>query len=254
MTEETLDKAWIEWEENRSSTAADVLVESYMSLVHYHVHRIGVGLPKNVDKEELISHGLIGLYDALEKFDRSRDLKFDTYASFRVRGAIIDGLRREDWLPRSVRDKAKKIDDVTERLEQEKGRLITAEEIAEELEMNTEEVIKVNADSFVSNMLSIDEETADSEREESYRNTIEDPNTPTPEQQLDRDALKEDLRSVIEKLNDREQLVISLFYDEGLTLTEIGEVLELSTSRISQIHSKALYKMRQVLAPRFNER
>ncbi len=225
-----------------------------MSLVHYHVHRIGVGLPKNVDKEELISHGLIGLYDALEKFDRSRDLKFDTYASFRVRGAIIDGLRREDWLPRSVRDKAKKIDDVTERLEQEKGRLITAEEIAEELEMNTEEVIKVNADSFVSNMLSIDEETADSEREESYRNTIEDPNTPTPEQQLDRDALKEDLRSVIEKLNDREQLVISLFYDEGLTLTEIGEVLELSTSRISQIHSKALYKMRQVLAPRFNER
>ncbi|ARK30977.1 FliA/WhiG family RNA polymerase sigma factor [Halalkalibacter krulwichiae] len=240
-------KLWDIWFTERNHDACDELIRRYMPIVHYHVQRISIGLPKSVQKDDLISHGLLGLYDALEKFQPERDLKFETYASFRVRGAIIDGLRKEDWLPRSMREKIKKVESATERLEQLHGRYVSSEEVAKELNMPTHEVEHAMTEYFVSNVLSIDEQFQETERNDAFATTIIDRRTKTPEQYSNEIETKKELVKVIEQLSEKEQLVISLFYYEELTLTEIGQILELSTSRISQIHSKALFKLQQTL-------
>ncbi|NUK29141.1 FliA/WhiG family RNA polymerase sigma factor [Parageobacillus sp. VR-IP] len=239
-------KYWDSWVEHRDPQAGDKLVQIYMPLVHYHVQRIAVSLPKNIHKQELVSLGLIGLYDALEKFDPSRDLKFDTYASFRIRGAILDGLRKEDWLPRSIREKAKKIEETIERLEQRYMRSVTAKEVAAELGMAEEEVYTVANENFFANVLSF-QQVVTEEEEETAPLAVRDEKTPSPEEEVIKRELYEKLAEVIEQLSEKEQLVISLFYKEELTFTEIGEILGLSTSRISQLHSKAIFKLRKIL-------
>lgn len=218
-----------------------------MPLVNYHVQRISIGLPKSVSREDVKSYALLGLYDAIEKFDLSRELKFDTYASFRIKGAIIDGLRKEDWLPRSLREKRKKIEAAIERLEQKLMRNASIEEIANEVEMSTEEVEQTIAESFFANILSLDEGIKDAEEQEGANFSIRDENMLTPEEQTIKEELYQELANTISELSEKEQLVLSLFYKEELTLTEIGQVLGLSTSRISQIHSKALLKLRRSL-------
>lgn len=239
---------WKKWINDKDSHAGDSLMRQYMPLVQFHVQRISVGLPQSVDREELKSFGMMGLYDALEKFDLSRDLKFDTYASFRVRGAIIDGLRKEDWLPRSVREKTKKIEAAIERLAQRYNRSASSKEIAEEVGMTEEEVESAITESYFANVLSIDETNKDNEEsKDSIANNIKDQSVVTPEENVMKKELYSDLSEVIKDLNEKEQLVISLFYKEELTLTEIGEVMGLSTSRISQIHSKAIYKLKDLL-------
>jgi len=189
---------------------------------------------------------MMGLFDALNKFDINRDLKFDTYASFRVRGAIMDGLRKEDWLPRSAREKAKKFELQVEQLEQKYMRHVTPEEVAEHMNLSVDDVYQTVHEQFFSNVLSINEQQ-DQDEAEGKAYTIRDDNMRTPEQEMIHNELLKDLEENIKKLNEKEQLVLSLFYTEELTLTEIGEVLELSTSRISQIHSRALFKLRNLL-------
>nr|WP_273125638.1 FliA/WhiG family RNA polymerase sigma factor [Bacillus weihaiensis] len=238
---------WQKWIDIRDSYAGDILIKKYMPLVSYHVQRISVGLPKSVNKDDLMSLGLFGLYDALEKFDPTRDLKFDTYASFRVRGAIIDGLRKEDWLPRSSREKAKKVEAAIEKLEQKHLRNVSSEEIAEELGLSEGEVVTVMNEGFFANILSIDDQMYDQDEGDTIGYSIKDENQDTPEEKLLKDELIENLSKVITQLSEKEQLVISFFYKEELTLTEIGQVMNLSTSRISQIHSKALFKLRKIL-------
>jgi RNA polymerase sigma factor for flagellar operon FliA len=189
----------------------------------------------------------MGLYDALEKFDPSQDLKFDTYASFRIRGAIIDGLRKEDWLPRTSREKTKKVEAATEKLEQRYLRHVTPWEIAEELGMSEDDVITTINEGFFANLLSIDDNLHDQDEGENIQVMIRDHKEETPEEQMVKAELIEQLSEQIRELTEKEQMVISLFYKEELTLTEIGQVLHLSTSRISQIHSKALYKLKHFL-------
>ncbi|MFT8317114.1 MAG: FliA/WhiG family RNA polymerase sigma factor [Sporolactobacillus sp.] len=248
-TDATETEYWNRWYESHDKAAADFLLQLYVPLVHYHVQRISAGLPKSVDRGDLQSFGLIGLYDALEKFDRNRDLKFDTYASFRVRGAILDGLRKQDWMPRSVREKSKKIEKTAERIEQKKMRAATLEEVAAACEMSSDEVSQILSEGLLSNLLSLDEipGTASSE---SASSGIEDDDAVLPEQHLIDQENRRMLSEEIDKLNEKERLVVSLFYFDGLTLTEIGQVMNLSTSRISQIHSKALFKLRQFLSKR----
>ena len=240
-------RLWSSWINNRDPQAGDLLVKKYKSLVSYHVQRISAGLPKNVSRDDLVSLGMMGLFDALNKFDINRDLKFDTYASFRVRGAIIDGLRKEDWLPRSAREKSKKLEVQMEYLEQQLMRHATPEELADYMNLPVEEVYQTVQEHFFSNVLSINEQQ-DHEDSEGKAFVIRDDNTRTPEQQVVQAELLEDLVDNIQKLNEKEQLVLSLFYTEEMTLTEIGEMLSLSTSRISQIHSKALFKLRKLLS------
>lgn len=241
-------KIWNSWIYDRDPQAGDILVKKYKSLVSYHVQRIGAGLPKNVSRDDLMSLGMMGLFDALNKFDINRDLKFDTYASFRVRGAIIDGLRKEDWLPRSAREKAKKMETQIEKLEQQLMRHATPEELAEFMNMPVEDVYQTVQEHFFSNILSINEHQQDQDEPEGKAFTIRDDRTKTPEQEAMHVELIKDLEKSIQQLNEKEQLVLSLFYTEEMTLTEIGEMLQLSTSRISQIHSKALFKLRKLLS------
>lgn len=240
--------AWKKWTECRDAEAGNFLAKKYLTLVSYHVQRIAIGLPKNVSRDDLNSLGMMGLFDALEKFDPHRDLKFDTYASFRVRGAIIDGLRKEDWLPRSTREKAKKIEAVSEKLEQELMRKASSLEIADALGIPEDEVCSTINEHFYSNVLSMDEQPLDLDEKEGTSFALKDEKADNPEEKLIRKELLGNLASLIEKLNEKEQLVVSLFYYEELTLTEIGQVMSLSTSRISQIHSRALFKLNQFLA------
>ncbi|MGE7917885.1 FliA/WhiG family RNA polymerase sigma factor [Viridibacillus sp. NPDC093762] len=241
-------KLWSSWTAERDPRAGDLLIKKYIPLVSYHVQRISTGLPKNVSRDELTSLGMMGLFDALNKFDPTRDLKFDTYASFRVRGAIIDGLRKEDWLPRSAREKAKKLDAQIESLEQRLMRHVTPEEIAVTLDVPVDDIYQTMQEHFISNVLSMDEQSQDQDDHEGKSFIIRDDTVKTPEQEVVKMELLGDLADNILKLNEKEQLVLSLFYTEEMTLTEIGEMLELSTSRISQIHSKALFKLRNLLS------
>ncbi|WP_318615395.1 FliA/WhiG family RNA polymerase sigma factor [Sporosarcina sp. YIM B06819] len=245
MEEET---CWDLWIRNRNPDAGDILVQRYTPLVTYHVQRISSGLPRNVSRDDIMSLGLHGLFDALTKFDPGRDLKFDTYASFRIRGTIIDGLRKEDWLPRSSREKSKKLEDEITKLEQKLLRHATPEEIAEHMGMSVDDVYQTVHEHYFSNVLSIDEKINDDDDEGQKSFVIKDQASRTPEQRTMMNELIGDLSIKIKELNKNEQLVLSLFYTEEMTLTEIGEILSLSTSRISQIHSKALFKLRKLLS------
>src|SRR5699024_7156879 len=196
--------------------------------------------------DDLISFAYIGLLDAIHKFEPDRDLKFDTYASFRVRGSIIDGLRKEDWLPRAQREKTKKVEKATKAIEQQLQRTPTVAEIAEELLITKEEVETLVKDMMFSNVLSIDQpmKTEDNDAQEGIGYTIPDDRSIQPDEMIVDTEIKKELVETIKQLNENEQLVISLFYDEELTMTEIGEVLQLTTSRISQIHKSAISKLR----------
>lgn len=240
---------WDNWKKNRNEENANELLEAYMYLVHYHVQRIIPTLPKSVDREDIKSLGLYGLYDALVKFDSSRDLKFDTYASIRIKGAILDGLRKEDWLPRSTREKIKRIDRAQEDLEQKYQREVTIKEIADHAELEEVEVVEAQKDSFFANILSIDEQSNQSNEDanEGIGNLIKDEQNITPENELLKKENYSDLIQAIKQLKEKEQLVLSLFYDKELTFTEIGNILGLTTSRISQIHKQSISKVRQIM-------
>lgn len=238
---------WDKWIESRDPEACDHLLRKYTPLVHYHVHRLLMNVPKNVDRDEMKSYGMIGLYDALEKFDPSRNYKFDTYASFRIRGTIIDGLRKEDWIPRTLREKIKKLEATIEELEQEKMREVKPKEVAKQLNVSVEEVETLMNDSLMVHVLSMDETNKESTNKEEIKFLIKDEQRLTPEEEILKREKIEQLSKVIEKLNEKEQMVITLFYFEELTLTEIGEILGLSTSRISQIHSKAISRLKKFL-------
>ena len=241
---------WENWLLNHDKVAANELIKSYMYLANFHVERIANHLPKSVDKDDLKSFGLIGLYDALKKFEPNRGLKFDTYAAFRIRGAIIDGLRKEDWLPRSIREKTKKIEQVSEQLEQIYQRTPTSSEIANELNMTSQDVETYAMNALFANVLSIEEKSKSdfSDYKEGIGYAIADDKSTSPDEHLLTKEVNKELASSIKSLNENEQMVISLFYNEELTLTEIGQVLELTTSRISQIHKKAIFKLRGTLA------
>jgi RNA polymerase sigma factor FliA len=240
---------WDKWKNHQDNEAANQLIQQYMHLVNYHVERTMSHLPSSVMKDDLKSLGLYGLYDALKKFDLDRDLKFDTYASFRIRGAIIDGLRKEDWLPRSIREKTKKIEQMTHKLEQLYQREPSSAEIAKALDMPVQEVESYVRDSLLANMLSIEEKpkTSSAEQKEGIGYSIPDEKTIQPDEQLVKNEKINDLTESIKELKENEQMIISLFYHDGLTFTEIGQVLGLTTSRISQIHKKAIFKLRYKL-------
>lgn len=246
---ETEQQYWNSWFYKKDNEAANELMRMYMHVVEYHTQRIAAHLPSSVSRDDVRSFGYTGLYDALQKFEPSRDLKFETYASFRVRGAIMDGLRKEDWLPRTVRDKVKKIEAAAAALEQSLERKPTSMEIAKSTGLSRDEVEEAVRDALFSNVLSMDDKPAlpkQDKQDTSY--VLPDLKTPQPEEAMLQKELLSQLTDSIKQLNDHEQLVISLFYKEELTFTEIGHILELTTSRISQIHKRAVFKLRESLA------
>jgi RNA polymerase sigma factor FliA len=200
-----------------------------------------------VSKEDLASCGVMGLIDAIEKFDYQRGLQFETYASWRIRGAMIDGLRQGDWVPRSVREKAKKIEEAYQKLEQQYLRSVTDAEISAYLQVSEHEFQQMVQDIAVTTVCSIDDPIRE-EDSETRLSLLIDEKARNPESKVNEFYLKETLAKAIERLTEKERTVVSLFYFEELSLSEIAEVMSLSPSRISQLHSKAILRLRGSLS------
>ena len=236
---------WKKYKASGDSKMRDALILKYAPFVKYVAGRMAVNLPNNVEYEDLVSYGVFGLMDAIEKYDPERAVQFKTYAKTRIRGAILDELRVLDWTPRSVRQKAKKLEKAYAQLESQLGREAKDEEVAEYLEITVQELQKLLEETRQSLVLSLDENDPNSDQPgQSRLNFFEDLNTLTPEQKATGKEVKKMLAESINKLNDRERLVITLYYFEELTSKEIGSILGVSDSRVSQLHTKAILRLR----------
>jgi RNA polymerase sigma factor for flagellar operon FliA len=228
-----------------SQDQKDGLIKEYSPLIRFVAQKIAVRLPSNIELDDLISAGVIGLMDAIDKYDPSRDNKFKTYAEFRVRGAILDELRAQDWVPRSIRDKAKLLDKTLITLEADLGRAATDEEISKALNVSVDEFHSLVNQVRPISLLSIDDaQTFSNTDKKSILNLLEGSKLNNPYNQLNIKTIKEYVARGIEELPERQRLVLSLYYYEDLNLKEIGQVLRVTESRVSQLHAQAVQRLR----------
>lgn len=237
---------WEQWKQDEDIETRKKLIELYLPIVDFVSNRMAANLPRSVSKDDLASNGVMGLIDAIEKFDHRRGLQFETYASWRIRGAILDGLRSGDWVPRSVREKAKKIDDAYQHLEQHYLRSVTDEEVSDYLHVSVPEFQGMLQDVAVMSLCSLEDPIREEESEMRITMLV-DETAKNPIYKVNEQYLKQSLVEGIEKLTHNERIVVSLFYFEDLSLSEIAEVMSLSPSRISQLHSKAIMRLRNTL-------
>ncbi len=241
---------WRRYKGNGDRQARERLVVAYSPLVKYVSGRMASGLPAHVDEADLISYGLVGLINAIERFDLEREIKFETYAITRIKGAIIDELRSLDWVPRCVRARAREIERANAKLEHKLQRAPTDEEMALELDMSVQEFQDALLQISNSTVAALDElwTVSDSSGDQvSLLDTLTDENAPDPAAVMDQTDLKDRVAEAIARLPEREKLVVALYYYENLTLREIGEVLGVTESRVSQLHTKAVLRLRSRL-------
>jgi RNA polymerase sigma factor for flagellar operon FliA len=244
QSEETL---WRDYLTSKSSATREAIILKYAPLVKYVAGRVAIGLPSNVEFDDLVSFGVFGLMDAIEKFDLSRGIKFETYAIARIRGAILDGLRSNDWVPRSVRQKARELERVCAELENRLGRSATDQEISEAMNVSIQDFYQLLSEVSCTTLSSLDELwMVHSNDDDSVRvlDLVKNNESEDPLHQVEIEEVKDTLANAIESLPERERMVIALYYYEGLTLKEIGEIMEISESRVSQIHTKAIFRLR----------
>jgi RNA polymerase sigma factor for flagellar operon FliA len=247
---EDTQSLWLEFRRTNDKAIRDRLILTYAPLVKYVAGRLGSGLPAHVDEGDLVSYGLLGLIGAIERYDPTRDIKFETYAIARIKGAIIDELRALDWVPRSVRSRAREIERAIGELESKLGVAPTDEQIAEKIGITVEELEESLTDISRSSIAALDElwSVSSDGDQVSLMDTIEDEPGPRPEAALDETEMREALADAIARLPEREKLVVTLYYYEELTLREIGEVLGVTESRVSQLHTKAILRLKARLA------
>ena len=241
---------WRRYKESGDAQARERLVLAYSPLVKYVAGRMSSGLPAHVEESELISYGLLGLISAIERFDPGRQIKFETFAITRIKGSIIDELRSLDWVPRSVRAKAREIERANAKLEHELHPAPTDQEMAEALDVSGEEFQAALTRISNSSVVALDElwTVSDASGDQvSLLDTIQDPNAVDPAHELDASEMKDRLAEAIARLPEREKLVVALYYYENLTLREIGEVLGVTESRVSQLHTKAILRLKSRL-------
>lgn len=243
---------WKRWKIDKDITAKNKLIEHYLPLVQYVSNRISIGLPKNITTDDISSYGIMGLMDAIDKFDIDRGLQFETYASWRIRGAMIDGLRQGDWVPRSIREKAKKIEDAYQVLEQKYLRTITDSEMGEYLNVSKTEFQQMIQDISITTVCSLEDPIHEDESETRLSLLVDD-NAKNPEEIINDQFIKESLSIAIDRLTEKERTVVSLYYFEDLSLSEIAVVMLLTPSRISQLHSKAILRLRGSLGRNKNQ-
>ena len=242
---EDVQSLWREYRASGDQRVRDRIILTYAPLVKFVAGRVGSGLPSHVDDEDLISYGLLGLIRAIERFDPGREVKFETYAIPRIRGAIIDELRAMDWVPRSVRGRARDIERAITELEARLGRAPTDEEIAERLGLSEEELNDSLGEISRTSVVALDELWSVSGGDQvALIDTIEDTQGPNPQSALAETELREGIGEALARLPEREKLVVTLYYYEELTLREIGEVLGVTESRVSQLHTKAILRLK----------
>jgi RNA polymerase sigma factor for flagellar operon FliA len=247
---ENEDEYWRRFKEEGDQEARNDLIVQYAPLVKHVVGKMNQRMPPNVEYEDLNGYGMLGLIDAVEKFDHTRGIKFKTYAIPRIRGSILDELRARDWIPRSIRRKARRIDEAMEALKNRYGREPTEEEVAEYMGMTMEEFQDLLSEVSGTSLLSLDEmwEVDDSNERVPLKEAIGTDEEEQPDAIIDREEIKQLLKESIEELPEKERRVIVLYYYEDLTLREISDIFDLTESRVSQIHSKATSMLRSELS------
>jgi RNA polymerase sigma factor for flagellar operon FliA len=246
-----LEELWKEFKATGESATRERLILHYAPLVKYVAGRVGVGLPPNIEQADLVSYGIFGLIDAIEKFDLSRAIKFETYAISRIKGAIIDELRSIDWIPRSIRSKAREVERAYAALEAKLHRTPTEPEVAAELGIGLDELHSIFGQVSFVNVLALDEllnVNGEKGDKVSLVDTLEDTRVEDPVRAFESQETKHLLARAINLLPEREKIVVTLYYYEGLTLAEIGQVLGVTESRICQMHTKAVLQLRAKLA------
>ena len=247
LSEERVRELWQRYKQAGDQDARERLILAYAPLVKYVAGRMVSGLPAHIEEADLISYGLLGLISALERFDLGREIKFETYAVSRIKGSIIDELRSLDWVPRSVRSKAREIEKVCAILENRLQRAPTDQEIADELHITVAEFQQALTQISNTTIVALDElwSISGSDGDQaSLIDTLEDPKAKDPSRALDLSEMKARLAAAIDALPKREKIVIALYYYENLTLREIGEVLGVTESRVSQLHTKAILRLK----------
>jgi RNA polymerase sigma factor for flagellar operon FliA len=242
---------WSDWVASRSHEARDQLIVHYSPLVKYVAGRVSAGLPNSIEQADLVSYGMFGLIDAIEKFDMTRKIKFETYAITRIKGAIIDELRSIDWVPRSVRAKARAVERAFSKLEASQMRSPTDAEVAEEMGISEAELQRYFSQISFVGLVALDEVLASGSGGRGESATLGDtlPDRGAgPVAAYEVEEMKQILGGAINRLGDREKIVLSLYYYESLTLAEIGDILGVTESRVCQIHTKAILQLRSRLA------
>ncbi len=237
------EKLWEEYEKKRTPELREQLIIEYSPLVKLVAGRLSMYLGYNVEYDDLVSYGIFGLIDAIDKFDLKKEVKFETYASLRIRGTILDQIRKMDWIPRTVRQKQKKIDEAIKQIEMRTGKNAQDEEIAKELGLSEEELLTWQSQLKVTNVISLNEYME--QGSEPVMDTRHNSHFAQPEESIQEEELKKVLGEAMDLLTEKEKKVILLYYYEDLTLKEISNILEVSESRVSQLHTKALLKMRK---------
>ncbi len=237
------DKLWDEYRKKPTPALREQLIIEYAPLVKVVAGKLSMYLGNNVEYDDLVSFGVFGLIDAIDKFDLTKEVKFETYASVRIRGAILDQIRKMDWIPRTIRQKQRKIDEAMKAIEGRTGKTATDDEVAKELGITSDEYLGWQSQLKVTNVVSLNEfmEQGNEPVMDAKRNT----HFSQPEESIARDELKKVLGEALELLTDKEKKVILLYYYEDMTLKEISHILEVSESRVSQLHTKALAKMKK---------
>ena len=244
MEESGRKKLWNEYTRTKSAELREKIIIEYAPLVKLVAGRLSMYLGYNVEYDDLVSYGIFGLIDAIDKFDPTKEVKFETYASLRIRGTILDQIRKMDWIPRTIRQKQKQIDAAMREIEQQKGSCATDEEIAAKLGVSAEEYLDMQGQMKVTNLVSLNEylEQGGSEVPNERGGSSQ---FHMPEEVIERDELKKMLEEALELLTEKEKKVILLYYYEDLTLKEISRILEVSESRVSQLHTRGLQKMKE---------
>ena len=248
---EDVNELWRTYRRTKDQALRDRLILNYAPIVKYVAGRLGSGLPAHVDEGDLVSYGLLGLISAIERYDPDRDVKFETYAIARIKGSILDELRALDWVPRSVRSRARQIERAMAELEAKLARAPTDEELAAKVGITVEELESSLTDISRSSIAALDELwtiSGSGGDQVSMLDTIEDEHGPEPQSAFAQTELREIVADAITSLPEREKLVITLYYYEDLTLREIGEVLGVTESRVSQLHTKAILRLKARLS------
>ena len=238
------DKLWAEYRKKPTQEIREQLILAYAQLVKLVAGRMSMYLGHNVEFDDLVSYGIFGLIDAIDKFDMEKNVKFETYASLRIRGAILDQIRKMDWIPRTVRQRQRMIDDAVKKVEMRTGKNASDEELARELSISEEELLNWQSQLNITNVVSLNEfeETGP----EPVMDATNNSHFAQPEDVVEEEELKTKLAESLEVLTEKERRVIELYYYEEMTLKEVSE------SRVSQLHTKAILKMKKVMGPYMN--